>query len=607
MTSRQKLTTVVNLLRYWILKSTTQAGSGHPSSSLSAVELMAGLMFGGTFRFDIKNPGNPNNDRLIFSKGHAAPLFYALWAAAGAVTEQELMTLRQFNSRLEGHPTMTFPFTEAATGSLGQGLSMGLGMALNAKYLDKLPYRTYVLLGDSEMAEGQVWEAMQLATHYKLDNLIAVVDVNRLGQRGETMYGHKVAEYDRRAKAFGWQTIVIDGHSLPKVLAAFRKASTAKGKSVMIIAKTIKGKGVKFMENKDRWHGKALKPDELEKALKGLGKVDASIRGAIQLPKDVKPATLPVGKAESMPLDKPIATRKAFGYALTRLANQLPIVSLDAETSNSTYAEIFQKAYPKRFFEMYIAEQNMVSAAVGLARRGKIPFVSTFSAFLTRAFDQLRMATYAKANIKVVGAHAGVSIGQDGVSQMGLEDMAMFRTMVDSVVVYPCDAVSCNKLVEQAARHKGLVYVRTTRAETPIIYKQDEQFPIGGSKVLRRSTNDAAAIVTAGITVFEALKAYDELKKQGMNVRVIDLYSIKPVDVKTLEQAAKETKAIITVEDHYPQGGLGEAVLSALRHARAHVVKLAVTRMPKSGKPDELLAYEGISAKAIVTTVKMLK
>ncbi len=601
-----ELKPVLTLIRYWILKSTTQAGSGHPSSSLSAVELMAGLMFGGTFRFDIKNPGNPNNDRLIFSKGHASPLFYALWAAAGAVTEQELMTLRQFNSRLEGHPTMAFPFTEAATGSLGQGLSVGLGMALNAKYLDKLPYKTYVLLGDSEMAEGQVWEAIQLASYYKLDNLIAILDVNRLGQRGETMFGLKVLEYEKRVKAFGWQTIVIDGHSLPKVLAAFKKAASAKGKPVMIIAKTLKGKGVKFMENKDGWHGKALKPEELIIVLKGLGKVDTTIRGIIEPPKDVKATALPVGKAEPMPLDKPIATRKAFGYALTSLANQLPIVSLDAETSNSTYADIFQKAYPKRFFEMYIAEQNMVSAAVGLARRGKIPFVSTFAAFLTRTFDQLRMASYSEANIKMVGSHSGVSIGQDGVSQMGLEDIAMFRALINSTVLYPCDAVSCDKLVEQAAKHKGLVYIRTTRAETPIIYKQDEQFPIGGSKVLRRSNNDVATVVTAGITIFEALKAHDELKKQGINIRVIDLYGIKPVDVKTLEQAAKETKAIITVEDHYPQGGLGEAVLSALRHAKAHLVKLAVTKMPRSGKPEELLEYEGISKNGIIKAVTQI-
>ncbi|MFA5052161.1 MAG: transketolase [Patescibacteria group bacterium] len=604
MKKKSDLKSLVTLLRYWILKSTTQAGSGHPSSSLSAVELMAGLLFGGTFCFDIKNPGNPNNDRLIFSKGHAAPLFYALWTAAGAIPEQELMSLRQFNSRLEGHPTMTFPFTEAATGSLGQGLSVGLGMALNAKYLDKLSYRTYVLLGDSEMAEGQVWEAIQLTAHYKLDNLVGILDVNRLGQCGETMHGHNVLEYEKRIKAFGWQTIVVDGHSLPKILTAFKKAAKAKGKPVMVIARTLKGKGVKLMENKDGWHGKALKSEELEVALKQLGKIDTTARSIIELPKAGKPSPLPSGKVESMPLDKHIATRKAFGYVLTRLADQLPIVSLDAETSNSTYADIFQKAYPKRFFQMYIAEQNMVSTAVGLARRGKIPFASTFAAFLTRVFDQARMASYSEANIKIVGSHAGVSIGQDGVSQMGLEDIAMFRSLINSIVLYPCDAVSCDKLVEQAARHKGLVYIRSTRAETPIIYNTNEQFPIGGSKVLHRSDKDVATVVTAGITVFEALKAYDELKKQGINIRVIDLYSIKPVDVKTLEQAAKETKAVITVEDHYPQGGLGEAVLSALRHAKAHVVKLAVTKMPKSGKPDELLQYEGISKNGIINAVK---
>ena len=597
---------LAQLIRYWILKSTTQAGSGHPTSSLSATDLMAGLMFDGTFKFDLKNPGNPNNDRLIFSKGHASPLFYALWAAAGAISEQELMTLRKFGSRLEGHPVMTFPFTEAATGSLGQGLSVGLGMALNAKYLDKLPYKTYVLLGDSEMAEGQVWEAIQLASHYKLDNLIGVLDVNRLGQRGETMYGHKVLEYDKRLKAFGWQTIVIDGHKTPQIINAFKKTVKAKGKPVMIIAKTLKGKGVKFIENKDDWHGKALKPDELEKALKGLGKVDVSIRGTIELPKTAKPALLTSGKSELMPLDKPIATRKAYGYALTRLAGKYPIVALDAEVSNSTYSDIFKEANPKRFFEMYIAEQNMVSSAVGLARRGKIPFVSTFAAFFTRAFDQIRMAQYSQANVKFVGSHAGVSIGEDGPSQMGLEDMAMFRSVLNCIVLYPSDAVSCDKLVEEMAKQKGLAYLRTTRGETPIIYNQNEQFPIGGSKTLRQSPNDRVTVVTAGITVQEALKAYDELEKQGIMIRVIDLYSVKPIDVPTLQKAAKETKAIITVEDHYPQGGLGEAVLSALRHAKAHVVKLAVTKMPKSGKPMELLDYENISTKAIVGEVKKL-
>lgn len=604
MPTKNNLSLLAKLIRYWILKSTTAAGSGHPTSSLSAADLMAGLMFGGEFHFDVKNPGNPNNDCLIFSKGHASPLFYALWAASGAVSEQELMTLRKLGSRLEGHPVMIFPFTEAATGSLGQGLSVGLGIALNAKYLDKLSYKTFVLLGDSEMSEGSVWEAIQLAAYYKLDSLIGIIDVNGLGQRGEPMLDHKVLEYEKRVKAFGWQTIVIDGHSLPKISAAYKKAVKVKGKPVMIIAKTIKGKGVKFLENKDGWHGKALKPDELEKALKGLGEIDTSIRGTILLPKTAKPATLVAGKAEPMPLDKPMATRKAYGYALNRIAGKYPIVALDAEVSNSTCSDIFQKANPKRFFEMFIAEQNMVGAAVGLARQGKVPFVSTFAAFLTRAFDQIRMAAYSDANIKIVGSHAGVSIGQDGVSQMGLEDIAMFRAVLNCVVLYPSDALSCNKLVEEAAKHKGMVYIRTTRGETPIIYQPNEQFPIGGSKTLRSSANDQVTIVTAGITVHEALKAYDELKKQGINIRVIDLYSIKPIDVNTLQKAAKETKAIITVEDHYPQGGLGEAVLSALRHAKAHVVKLAVTKMPKSGKPNELLDYEGISAKGIVSSVK---
>lgn len=605
-TNTTELTKICRMVRYGILRATTEAGSGHPTTSLSAVELMVGLMFSGTFQFDASNPSYPNNDRLIFSKGHAAPLLYSLWHAAGQVSEQELLSLRKFGSRLEGHPTMAFPFTEAATGSLGQSLSVGVGMALNAKYLDKLPYRTYVLLGDSEMAEGSVWEAAQIASHYKLDNLIAIVDVNRLGQRGETMLGYNVKAYEARLKSFGWQTVVIDGHSLTAVVTAYKKALKVKGKPVAIIAKTVKGKGIPYFENKDGWHGVPLKKEEFETVMKKFGKVDLTVRGTIAVPKKVElKKEVVVETTKPIVFDKPLATRKAYGQALVRIASKYPnLVVLDAEVSNSTFAETFKKVFPKRFFEMYIAEQNMVGTALGLARRGKLPFISTFAAFLTRAFDQIRMAAYSQANIKIVGSHAGVSIGQDGVSQMGLEDIAMIRSVFGSVVLYPCDAVSTDKLVEEMAKQKGICYLRTTRGDTPIIYKPETQFPIGGSKVLRSSANDQVTVVTAGITVFEALKAYDELKKQGINIRVIDLYSIKPIDVPTLQKAAKETKAIITVEDHYPQGGLGEAVLSALRHAKAHVVKLAVTKMPKSGKPDELLQYEQIDKDGIVKAIR---
>jgi len=598
---------LAKLIRYYSLVSTTEAGSGHPTSSLSAADLMAGLLFGGAFRFDLDDPRHPNNDRLIFSKGHASPLFYAIWAAAGKVTEKELLTLRKFGSPLEGHPTPAFRYTEAATGSLGQGLSIGVGMALNAKYLVKLPYRTYVLLGDSEMAEGSVWEAMEIAAHYKLSNLVATLDVNRLGQRGETMYGHDLSVYRTRAAAFGWETIVIDGHHLPQIQTAFDQAIRPIDKPVMIIAKTLKGKGVSFIEDKNGWHGKPLKKDELDRALRELGPVDKGLRGTIDPPQGAKPAGKKAVKAApvSYTADKPVATRYAYGTALTRLAPQYPdMVVLDGEVSNSTYAELFKKAYPDRFFEMFIAEQNMVGTALGLSLRGKIPFVSTFAAFLTRAADQVRMSQYSNGNIKFCGSHAGVSIGEDGSSQMGLEDIALFRAILGSVVFYPSDAVSTEKLVEEMAKHKGICYLRTTRMETPILYRNDEAFWIGGSKILKSSNKDVATVVAAGITLHESLKAYEELKREGILVRVIDLYSVKPVDVATLRQAAEDTGFIITVEDHYAEGGIADAVRTALSKHPVPVHSLAVRAMPKSGKPAELMDYEGISWKAIVEAVK---
>ena len=602
----ENLEKISKLIRYYSLAMSTAAGSGHPTSSLSATELMAGLLFGGTFRYELEHPENANNDRLIFSKGHAYPLFYSLWAAAGALSEKELMSFREFGSPIEGHPTVAFRYTETATGSLGQGLSMGVGMALNAKYLDKLPYRTYVLLGDSEMAEGSQWESIQIAAHYNLNNLVGIIDVNRLGQRGETMYGSKVEAYAQSVGSFGWETIVIDGHSYSEVLDAYEKACRSE-KPVMIVAKTIKGKGVSFLEDKNGWHGVALKKDELDRAVKELGEIDFSARGEIARPEDLKPESAepqPTG-AITYPMDKPVATRKAYGRTLVRIYPQFPaMVSLDAEVSNSTEAEIFKDAYPNRFFEMFIAEQNMVGAAVGLARRGKIPFVSTFAAFLSRAFDQIRMSVYSNANIKFVGSHAGVSIGQDGPSQMGLEDIAMFRAILNSVVLYPCDAVSADRLVEEAAKHKGMVYIRTTRMATPIVYGVEESFAIGGSKVLRKSDRDVATVAAAGITLHEALKAHDELKEQGIMIRVIDLYSVKPLDDATLREASDSTDFIITVEDHYPAGGIGEAVRSALTPLSVPVYSLAVQKRPKSGMPAELLDYEEISQQAIVSKVK---
>jgi transketolase len=612
----EKLQKLAKLIRYWILVSSTEAGSGHPTSSLSATDVMVALFFGAPtslgarsfFRFDITDPSHPNNDRLIFSKGHASPLFYALWAAASAIDEKELMTYRKFGSRLEGHPTIAFPYTEASTGSLGQGLSIGAGMALNAKYIDKLSYRTYVLLGDSEMSEGSQWEAMQIAAHYKLDNLIGILDVNRLGQRGETMYGHDIAQYTKRVAAFGWEPIVLaDGHSFTAVLEAYRRAHAVKEKPVMIIAKTVKGRGVPFLENKNSWHGKSLNKDELQQALTAFGEVDRNVRGEIRPPENLLPTKPSVQSAASIsyPADKTFATRKAYGNALVRLFPQFPnIVVLDAEVSNSTFAETFEKAYPEQFFEMYIAEQNMVGAALGFSRRGKIPFVSSFAAFLTRAFDQIRMSQYSDANIKFVGSHAGVSIGEDGVSQMGLEDIAMFRTLLGSVVLYPADAIATEKLVEEAVKYQGIVYIRTTRKDTPLLYGPETSFPIGCSKTLKESQTDVVTVVACGITLHEALAAYEELKKEGVLIRVIDLYSIKPIDVLTLERAMEETRAIITVEDHFAEGGIGEAVKSALSVHPVAIYSLAVRQIPRSGKPEELLEYEDISAHAIMRKVK---
>ncbi len=611
MSNTEKITTlerIARLIRYYILVSTTEAGSGHPTSALSATELMTGLFFSGTFRYDVDNPDHPNNDRLLFSKGHASPLFYALWAAAGQLEEADLMTYRKFGSPLEGHPTTSFRFTEAATGSLGQGLSIGLGMALNAK-LDQLPYRTFILLGDSEMAEGSQWEAIQVAAHYRLDNLVGIIDVNRLGQRGETMYGHDLAAYQERIAAFGWNTIVVDGHSFPEILAAYEEAAKFTGKPTMIIAKTIKGKGAPPAEDKNGWHGKAFDREMMNEIIQSWGEIDLSVRGKLAVPEavllqQIKPEN---SKQPQYAEDESVATRDAFGNALKRIYAKFPdIVSLDGEVSNSTRAKRFKEDYPERFFEMFVAEQNMVGAALGFSCRGKIPFVSSFSAFLSRSFDQIRMSRYSDANIKFVGSHAGVSIGQDGPSQMGLEDIAMFRTILGGVVVYPCDAMSTEKMVEEAAAHRGIVYIRTTRGATPVIYDANESFPFGGSKVLRKSDDDVVTVVAAGITVHEALKAYLELKRKNIAIRVIDLYSIKPIDIATLVEAANTSKAIVTVEDHYAEGGIGEAVAAALAPVKAQIHILAVRKKPMSGKPEQLLEFEEINAAAIISKVEEL-
>ncbi len=603
-----ELNKLAQLVRYWILQSTTEAGSGHPTSSLSATDLMVGLMFGGFFRFEKNKPNYHNNDRLIFSKGHAAPLFYSLWVATGKVSYKELLTLRKFKSNLEGHPTMQFPYTEAATGSLGQGLSIGFGMALNAKYIDKLPYKTFVLLGDSEMAEGSNWEAMQLAAYYKLNNLVGIIDVNRLGQRGQTMYGHNISIYKNKVASFGWKVITIDGHSWAEINKAYEQANKEKNKPIMIIAKTLKGKGVKMFENKNNWHGKALKKEQLKKILAEFGNIDKKTRGVILSPKKlIQKKYKSKSVKKEITVQNEMSTREAYGYSLARIFNKFPnIVSLDAEVSNSTYAELFKKKYPKSFFEMFIAEQNMVGAAIGLSKRNKIPFVSTFAAFFTRAYDQIRMSQYSESNIKFVGSHAGVSIGEDGASQMALEDIGMFRALYGSIVLYPSDAVSTDKLVELSAKTKGLVYLRTTRSKTPNIYKKNSRFKIGGSSVLRKSKIDRVTVISAGITLHESLAAYKELKKRKINIRVIDLYSIKPIDKVTIQKAVSETSAIIVVEDHYPEGGIGEAVKSVI-NTKIPFISLAVRKMPKSGKMSQLMDYEEISKRAIIKEVLKIK
>jgi transketolase len=607
----KKIERLSRLIRYYILVSTTSAGSGHPTSSFSAVELMSTLFFGGFFKFDPDKPDYINNDRLIFSKGHASPLLYSLWAAAGTVEESQLLTLRDFNSDLEGHPTPRFKYAEASTGSLGQGLSIGFGMALSAKYIDRLPYRTYVLLGDSEMAEGSQWEAIQLASYYKLGNLTAILDVNRLGQRGETMFGRGTSAYEERIKAFGWNTIIVDGHSIEEINNAYDKVVKTNDVPTMIIADTIKGKGVSFIEDIDGWHGKSLSEEQKDKALIELGKVDKDLIGELVLPANIEKEEY---KSRSGNKDKPEggsykigdleSTREAYGKALINIYDDFPeIVVLDAEVSNSTYAKIFGDNFPKKFFEMFIAEQNMVGAALGLSLRGKIPFISTFAAFFSRAFDQIRMSQYSNTNIKFSGSHSGVSIGPDGASQMGLEDIAMFRTLIGCSVFYPCDAVSTEALVRLSASFKGNSYIRTTRMDTPVVYSNKESFKIGGSKVLREDKSDIITVCAAGITLHEALKAYEELLKENIHIKIIDTYSIKPIDEKTIRDASLKSKAVITVEDHFPEGGLGEAVCS-IEGINCPVYIMAVRKMPRSGTPEQLLNYESISKEAIIKKVR---
>jgi transketolase len=590
------------------VRMSAAAKSGHPTSAMSAAELMA-VLLDGYLRYDYDTPKSPANDRLIFSKGHASTLVYSLFRAAGAISDEELLTYRTFGSRLEGHPTPVLPWVDVATGSLGQGLPIGVGTALAQKRLDRVPARTWVLCGDSEMAEGSMWEAFEHAAHYELDNLTAIIDVNRLGQRGETMVGWNTDIHVERAKAFGWHAIEIDGHDVAEIDRAYAEAVATDGRPSVVVARTIKGKGVAAVENQNGWHGKPL--DDPEAAIEELGgPTDITIE--VRKPDPAEPHRFPDGALElpRYELGTEVATRKAYGEALAALGTARgDVVALDGEVSNSTFSEIFAKAHPERFFEMYIAEQQMIAAAVGLQVVGWRPFASTFAAFITRAYDFVRMAAVSRARLCLSGSHAGVSIGEDGPSQMGLEDIAALRAVHGSAVLHPCDANQTAKLVAAMADYDGIAYLRTLRPATEVVYGPDEEFEIGGSRVLRSSDEDDVAIVAAGITVREALRATDALEEEGIAARVVDLYSIKPLDRDTLFAAAEATGGrLVTVEDHWPEGGLGEAVLSVFADAeeRPQVVVLAVRAMPSSGKPEELLAAAGIDAARIAEAARQL-
>jgi transketolase len=600
-------------LRVDSIRSSTGVGSGHPTSSMSAAELMA-VLLGKYLRYDFDAPENPANDHLIFSKGHASPLLYSMYKAAGAITDEELMTFREFGSRLQGHPTPAIPWVDVATGSLGQGLPIGVGVALAGKYLDRIPYRVWVLCGDSEMAEGSMWEAFQHAAFYKLDNLVAILDMNRLGQTRETMDGWHGDHYAARAEAFGWHAIQIDGHEPDEIDNAYAEALEQEGVPTLIVARTRKGRGVSFLEDVDGMHGKPVKPDDEARALEELDsdnnllvevqKPDtvsetftAGLTGDLQLP------TWEVGDSE--------ATRNAYGAALKAIgAAREDVVAMDGEVSNSTKSEEFAEAYPDRYFEMFIAEQQLVASAVGMSVRKRVPFASSFAAFFSRAYDFIRMAAISGANIRLSGSHAGVSIGEDGPSQMALEDLAMMRAVHGSTVLHPSDANQTAKLVATMADTKGISFLRTLRPSTPVIYGPDEEFPIGGSKVVRSSDDDRVTVVAAGITVHNAIEACEQLQQEGTNVRLIDAYSVKPIDAATVQEAVRSTGGrLVVAEDHWPEGGLGEAVLSALAEDGLKDLRfehLAVNIMPGSGSPDELMDAAGISANHIADAVRRL-
>jgi transketolase len=605
----ESLKGIANQLRIHSIAATTAAGSGHPTSCCSAADIVAALFFG-HMHYDPKNPHYHNNDRFILSKGHAAPLLYAAWAETGLFPVEDLLKLRQLGSDLEGHPTPRLPFADVATGSLGQGLGVGVGMALAAR-LDKLDYRTYVLLGDGECAEGAVWEAASLAGIQHLNNLIAVVDVNRLGQSQPTPFEHNLNAYKERFEACGWRTEEIDGHDIEEIVEVLAAVGLG-DQPLAILAKTLKGAGVSFIQDKEGWHGKPLNKDEEARA---IAELQPSARSGIGQPIPA-PSQLPAPNNNppgSYPpvtykLGDSVATREAFGSALLRIGGVDPrVVALDGDTKNSTYSDKFFKKFPERSTECYIAEQNMVGVSTGFSARGKVPFASTFATFFTRAADQIRVGGISMANLKLVGSHVGVSIGEDGPSQMGLEDLALMRAVAGSVVLYPSDAVCAEKLTDQMAMHKGICFLRTSRPKTAVLYKNEEEFPIGGAKVLRQAAGDKVTVVAAGVTLYEALKAADALKNEGIGITVIDAYSIKPLGRDVIKSAAQQTNnLVLTVEDHYPEGGLGDAVAGELSAEGVRVHKLAVFELPHSGKPEELMAKYGIDAQAIVRKVKSL-
>jgi len=603
------LRNIATRLRIGSVRATTEAGSGHPTSCCSAADIMAALFFA-EMRYDPHHPENPDNDRFVLSKGHAAPILYAAWAEAGIITRDQLLTLRRFDSDLEGHPTPRLPWVDVATGSLGQGLCAGVGIALNARRISS-NYRTYVLLGDGETAEGSVWEAAHAAAHEKLDSLCGIVDVNALGQSRPTQWQHDIDAFVIAWRACGWNVVAIDGHDMNAILSAFDTAQATKAQPTMIVAKTIKGKGISSVEGKNGWHGKPFKKGaEADQALAEL-QTQFVPEDHPAVPPEPRVVDRPAPKAPG-PLGAPpyslgdsVATREAYGTAIARLgANDDRIVALDGDVKNSTFSEKFEQKYPSRFFECFIAEQLLIGSAMGLAARGAIPFPCTFAAFLTRAYDFIRMAAISDLNIKMAGSHAGVSIGEDGPSQMALEDLAMMRAQPNIAVLYPCDAVSTDRLIERMAYHHGPAYMRTSRPKTPVIYGPDEPFEIGGLKVVRQTTNDVATVVGAGVTLFEALKAHDSLRSQGVNLRVVDLYSLQPIDAETLIRCGHETKGrFITVEDHYAAGGIGDAVDAAVAGHGFAVQRLAVRQIPRSGSPEQLLDHYGISSRHIVEAV----